>query len=106
MNNSIDAIHEFMNNNEFNVGWEYSSQVCVNKGSECIYCASTEWQMTYDPGYGQYAINIIWNINEDSWRGLQLYGRYNTNFQTFKYLNSMLVIVDSSNNLTISIAGS
>ena len=105
MNSSERAIYEFQQAYSFRTGLEYSTNICVNRGDDCIYCDDTEWQISEDVRYQQYTVNILWSIGENSWRALNLHGSYNTNFQTFRYANGKIEITDKGNNIVITISG-
>ena len=105
MTGSIREIYEFQQAYGFRTGLEYATSISVNRGTECIYCDLTEWQISDDVRYDQFTVNILWTLDEKEWRHLGLHGCYNTNFQSFKYSNGMLEISDNNTDIVITISG-
>ena len=103
MNDSMQAVYEFLTTNGYYVGHEYKTVVSAQKNNKCIYQSETEWQITYNPGYEQYGINILWT-NEQTYHSLGLYGTYNTKYQVFKYQNGVLLIIDTKNHVSINVS--
>ena len=102
---SDQAVYRFLTENGYDVGCEYRTAVSAIRDNECVYQDNTEWQISYDHRYEQYTINIMWGIGESSWRALDLYGQYNTNFQAVKYQNGVLTVIDSGNKIIVNITG-
>lgn len=105
MTGSVLEIYEFLKAHDFRIGLEYSTNISVNRGTKCLYCDRTEWQISNDIKYDQLVVNIIWKIDEKEWRSLELHGNYNTNFQFFKYSNGMLEITNNNTDIVITISG-
>ena len=70
----------------------------VLKNNESYLYKNVDARIVYDSGYMQYRISIIWeeDLNQCSFRELNLRGMYNTNFNKFFLENENLVFTDDN----------
>ena len=100
MNNidSIAAISQYRESkNILNKDGQFfkTKATVFNKNNICIYCDIIEYSFSYNAGYGQYNINILWNMEEISSTALGLFQTYNTKFQSVSFENDSLIIADN-----------
>ena len=90
---SYGAISNFTGNK---ISFQKKHDVLVKKNNESFLYKNVDVRIVYDSGYMQYRISIIWeeDLNQLSFRDLNLRGEYNTNFNKFFLENENLVLTD------------
>ncbi len=73
----------------------YDDTELIHQGLANVYCS-------YDVGYMQYRVTIIWAFDDNVMRKMGLHGSYNTNYQEFMYSAGLLTII--SDNIEINIS--
>ncbi|MBR7008378.1 MAG: hypothetical protein IKH90_07100 [Ruminococcus sp.] len=101
-NISISAIKDFMSYCKAKEGIEIKAEVEVYDDTELIHQGSADVYCSYDVGYMQYRVTIIWCFDDAVMKKMGLHGSYNTNFQEFTYTSGVLTIID--NNIKINIS--
>ena len=92
---SYGAILNFTGNK---ISFQKKLDVLVLKNNESYLYKNVDVRIVYDSGYMQYRISIIWeeDLNQFSFRDLNLRGEYNTNFNKFFLENENLVLTDDN----------
>ena len=92
---SYEAILNFTGNK---ISFQKKLDVVVLKNNESYLYKNVDVRIVYDSGYMQYRISIIWeeDLNQFSFRDLNLRGEYNTNFNKFFLENENLVLTDDN----------
>ena len=92
---SYGAILNFTGNK---ISFQKKLDVLVLKNNESYLYKNVDVRIVYDSGYMQYRISIIWeeDLNQLSFRDLNLRGEYNTNFNKFFLENENLVLTDDN----------
>ena len=75
-------------------GQIFSTKAQAFKKDTLIYDGKVQYSISYNAGYEQYQVSIIWDIPQISANAMELHGGYNTNFQSFRFENSPLLIED------------
>ena len=80
------------------ISFQKKLDVLVLKNNESYLYKNVDVRIVYDSGYMQYRISIIWeeDLNQLSFRDLNLRGEYNTNFNKFFLENENLVLTDDN----------
>lgn len=80
------------------ISFQKKLDVLVLKNNESYLYKNVDVRIVYDSGYMQYRISIIWeeDLNQFSFRDLNLRGEYNTNFNKFFLENENLVLTDDN----------
>lgn len=92
---SYRAILNFTGNK---ISFQKKLDVLVLKNNKPYLYKNVDVRIVYDSGYMQYRISIIWeeDLNQLSFRDLNLRGEYNTNFNKFFLENENLVFTDDN----------
>ena len=99
---SINAIKDFMSYCKVTDGIEIKAEVEVYDDTELIHQGLANVYCSYDVGYMQYRVTIIWAFDDNVMRKMGLHGSYNTNYQEFMYSAGLLTII--SDNIEINIS--
>ena len=75
-------------------------EAIVNGG--IVYHENTGCYISYNAGYGQYEVNVNWDISDEVMSNLGLHGSYNTKFQEMKTENNSLIIVGDNYYIKLS----
>lgn len=75
-------------------GQIFSTKAQAFKKDTLIYDGKVQYSISYNAGYEQYQVSIIWDIPQIFANAMELHGGYNTNFQSFRFENSSLLIED------------
>lgn len=98
----INAIKNFMSYCKVTDGLGIKTSVKVYDNAKLIHKGYADVYCSYDVGYAQYRVTIIWSFDDAVMRKMGLHGSYNTNFQDFIYSNGLLTIM--ANNIEINIS--
>lgn len=92
---SFNAILDFTGNKQ---SFQKKLNVLVLKNNESYLYEDITVIIDYQVSYNQYKISIIWeeDLNQRSFRELNLRGMYNTNFNKFFLENENLVLTDDN----------
>lgn len=74
----------------------------VKSGTEFLTFSNMGFQTGYHIGFGQYEISIYWEEKIDNYKGLGLYGRYNTNFNLMECKKGKLIIHSDDHDIIIT----
>lgn len=75
----------------------------VVTGAEDYLFKSVDFCTFYVASYIQYEVDIGWEDDKSKpdYHDLGLFGRYNTNFQSFSFVNGKLVFCDGDNRINV-----
>ena len=98
---SINSIKDFMAYCKVTDGIEIVVNAEINKKNKIIHQGIANIYCSYDVGYRQYRVAIIWDFDDDLMREIGLHGSYNTNYQRFSYSSGVLTIHDADFDINI-----
>lgn len=98
----IRSVKAFMSDCKAKDGAKIAAWVTAADNGEIIHSGAAEVFCSYNFGYMQYSVSILWSFDDLVMRKLGLRGVYNTNFQGFSYSDGNLVIEDDSIEILIS----
>ena len=99
---SINAIKDFMSYCKVTDGIEIKAEVEIYYDTKLIHQGSANVYCSYDVGYMQYRVTIIWAFDDNVMRKMGLHGSYNTNYQEIMYSNGLLTIIADNIKINIS----
>lgn len=99
---SINVIKDFMSYCKVTDGIEIKAEVEIYYDTKLIHQGSANVYCSYDVGYMQYRVTIIWAFDDNVMRKMGLHGSYNTNYQEFMYSNGLLTIIADNIKINIS----
>lgn len=99
---SVSAVKRFMNDCAAKDGTKIITAIDVFENGEMIHTGKGEVYCSYNHGYMQYSVSILWSFDDYVMRKLGLHGTYNTNYQSFSYSDGLLVVEDDDLKICIS----
>ena len=99
---SMRALKNAIGGREF--FWGKATVTVLNNKEEYIY-SNIDIRVTYNCGYMQLNLDVLWenDTTQISYKELGLHGTYNTNFQSFSYLNDLLKWTDNENTIYLHV---
>ena len=101
---SIDAVRDFIKDETFpNGSFQKSLNVTVTTPNGTLLYENICIHIYYEHRYSQYLISVLWEEGSSApdYEIMGLHGKYNTNFNFFKFTNGCLIFDDGDNNITI-----